>query len=87
MALWGDVVLDTIVAQGCRPIGQPFQVVEAERNILLSLSDPADDVVRTPLEALQNLFPKLNEEDRMLAQNSLFIGVAQDSFKTSLEAW
>jgi len=85
VALWGDVVLDTIVAQGCRPIGQPFQVVEAERNILLSLSDPADDVVRTPLEALQNLFPKLNEEDRMLAQNSLFIGVAQDSFKTSLE--
>jgi small ligand-binding sensory domain FIST len=85
VALWGDVVLDTIVAQGCRPIGQPFQVVEAERNILLSLSDPEDDVVRTPLEALQNLFPKLSEEDRMLAQNSLFIGVAQDSFKTSLE--
>jgi small ligand-binding sensory domain FIST len=86
VALWGDVVLDTIVAQGCRPIGQPYQVVEAERNILLTLSEPgSDNAVRTPLEVLQNLFTTLSEEDRLLAQNSLFIGVAQDSFKTTLE--
>ncbi len=86
MALCGDIVLDTIVAQGCRPIGQPFQVVEAERNILISLDDPnATDAVRPPLEALQDLFQSLSEEDRLLAQNSLFVGIAQDSFKTSLE--
>jgi small ligand-binding sensory domain FIST len=86
VALWGDVVLDTIVAQGCRPIGQPFQVVEVERNIVLSLSDPdAENAVKTPLETLQTLFSTLGEDDRRLAQNSLFIGIAQDSFKTSLE--
>jgi small ligand-binding sensory domain FIST len=86
VALWGDVVLDTIVAQGCRPIGQPFQVVEVERNIVLSLSDPdAENAVKTPLETLQTLFSTMGEDDRRLAQNSLFIGIAQDSFKTSLE--
>jgi small ligand-binding sensory domain FIST len=86
VALWGDVVLDTIVAQGCRPIGKPFQVVEVERNIVLSLSDPdAENAVKTPLETLQTLFSTLGEDDRRLAQNSLFIGIAQDSFKTSLE--
>jgi len=86
VALSGDVVLDTIVAQGCRPIGSPFDVVEAERNILLSLSDPrAENATKTPLEALQELFATLSEEDRLLAQNSLFIGVAQDSFKLSLD--
>jgi small ligand-binding sensory domain FIST len=86
VAMSGDVVLDAIVAQGCRPIGHPYEVVEAERNILLSLSDPnADGAVRTPLEVLQEMFTTLSEEDRQLAQNSLFIGVAQDSFKLSLE--
>jgi small ligand-binding sensory domain FIST len=86
VALCGDVVLDTIVAQGCRPIGHPYPVVEAERNILISLSDPdADDAVRSPLDVLQDLFQTLSEEDRLLAQSSLFVGVAQDSFKSSLE--
>ncbi len=86
VALCGDVVLDTIVAQGCRPIGQPYEVVEVERNILISLNDPtAGGVERSPLEVLQELFQTLSEEDRLLAQNSLFIGVAQDSFKVDLD--
>jgi small ligand-binding sensory domain FIST len=86
VALCGNVVLDTIVAQGCRPIGHPYQVVEAERNILLSLQDAdADDQVRPPLDVLQDMFQTLSEDDRQLAQNSLFIGVAQDSFKSSLD--
>jgi small ligand-binding sensory domain FIST len=86
IALWGDIMMDTIVAQGCRPIGLPYQVAEAERNIILSLNDPdTDGNPRPPLELLQELFQTLSEEDRMLAQNSLFIGVAQDSFKQKLE--
>ena len=86
VALYGDVVVDTIVAQGCRPIGKPYQVVEAERNILISISDPeGGEAVSPPLEVLQNLFTTLSEEDRLLAQSSLFIGVAQDSFKVSLD--
>jgi small ligand-binding sensory domain FIST len=86
IALWGDIMMDTIVAQGCRPIGLPYQVAEAERNIILSLNNPdTDGNPRPPLELLQELFQTLSEEDRMLAQNSLFIGVAQDSFKQKLE--
>lgn len=86
VALSGNVVLDTIVAQGCRPIGQPYRVAKAERNILLELED-ADhpDKIRSPLEVLQELFQTLSEDDRALAQNSLFIGVAQSSFKRNLE--
>lgn len=86
VALWGNITLDAIVAQGCRPIGQPYQVSAAERNILLKLVDPDqnhDDV--PPLEVLQNLFQTLSESDRKLAQSSLFVGVAQDSFKTHLK--
>ena len=30
----GDIQIDTIVAQGCRPIGSPMQVNECQQNIL-----------------------------------------------------
>ncbi|TVQ11274.1 MAG: hypothetical protein EA368_05860 [Leptolyngbya sp. DLM2.Bin27] len=86
VALSGPVVLDTIVAQGCRPIGPVYRVEKAERNILLSLGDPDDgDAAHSPLELLQALFETLPEDERQLAQSSLFIGIAQDSFKLTLD--
>jgi small ligand-binding sensory domain FIST len=86
VALSGPVVLDTIVAQGCRPIGPVYRVDKAERNILLSLGDPDDgDTAHPPLELLQALFETLPEDERKLAQSSLFIGIAQDSFKLTLD--
>ena len=96
VALSGNIVLDAIVAQGCRPIGQPYLVTEGERNIMLAL-DQADlsfasagggsrvSQKGTPLEVLQDLIQTLNEDDRELAQHSLFIGVAQSEFKQTLE--
>lgn len=86
VALSGPVVLDTIVAQGCRPIGPVYRVDKAERNILLALDDPEDgDSSRPPLELLQAMFETLSDGDRKLAQSSLFIGIAQDSFKLSFD--
>lgn len=96
VALSGNIVLETIVAQGCRPIGLPFWVTEGERNIVLELRE--DDgsgswassgsvaTKRTPLEMLRDLVQSLDEEDRELAQqNHIFVGVAQNEFKLSLE--
>ena len=88
VALSGNIVLDAIVAQGCRPIGKPYRVTEGERNILLKLeeSDSFDAVKeQTPLEALQAILQDLSEGDRQLAQHSLFVGVAQDGFKENLD--
>lgn len=85
VALSGNLVMETIVAQGCRPIGQPYQVVEGERNILLKLEESAYGKTHTPLEILQGIFEDLDEEDRALAQRSLSIGIAQSAFKQTLE--
>lgn len=85
VALSGNLVMETIVAQGCRPIGLPYHVVEGDRNILLKLEDLGQGVTRTPLELLQELFDSLGEDDRQLAQRSLFVGVAQSAFKQTLE--
>jgi len=91
IALSGDVVLEAIVAQGCRPIGQPYRVVEGERNILMQLEEQVDaDTIacgssQTPLDVLQSLFQDLNEADRVLAQHSLFVGIASNEFKQRLD--
>ena len=90
VALSGNIVLETIVAQGCRPIGQTYRVVEGERNVVLKLEEQGEDatscgLTRTPLEILQGMFQDLSEEDRTTAQRSLFVGIAQSGFKQQLE--
>ena len=87
VALSGEIVLGAVVAQGCRPIGALYRVSEGDRNIMLKLElDGADEGANaeTPLEILQNIFQDMDEEERELAQNALFIGVAQSGFKPSL---
>ena len=92
VALSGNIVIEAIVAQGCRPIGQPYRVTEGERNILLGLETGSDLELgscsgqsRRPLDVLQELIQNLSPEDRMLAQHSLFVGVARNEFKQTLE--
>ncbi|MFK8184154.1 MAG: FIST N-terminal domain-containing protein [Phormidesmis sp.] len=89
VAMSGDIVMETIVAQGCRPIGDLYRVSEGDRNIVLKLEQDTGDIetsteAQTPLEILQNIFQNMDEEERELAQNALFIGVAQSGFKPSL---
>ncbi|MGK7957859.1 MAG: FIST N-terminal domain-containing protein [Crocosphaera sp.] len=83
LSLSGDIAIDTIVAQGCRPIGQPYQVVKGERNVILELSQ--DGTTRSPLDWLRQLMESLDESDRRLAEHSLFVGMVRDEFKQELQ--
>lgn len=82
VALSGKIVLETIVAQGCKPIGKPYQITKGERNIILELA--IDEVSKPPLVLLQELVNSLDEKERELAQHSLFLGIARDEFKSEL---
>lgn len=79
VAMSGNIVLETIVAQGCRPIGKPHVISKGERNIVLELDE------RSPLEVLRDLIESLSDADRQLAEHSLFIGVVRNEFKQDLE--
>jgi small ligand-binding sensory domain FIST len=79
LALSGNIVLDTIVAQGCRPIGKPLQVTKGDRNIIIELDE------QVPLAVLRDTIANLSDEERALAQNWLFVGVAMDEFKQDLQ--
>ena len=72
IAMHGNIVVDTVVAQGCKPIGRRMKVTSCQRNMLLGLDG------QSPLEVLRELFAELDERDRGLAQQSLFLGVVMD---------
>jgi small ligand-binding sensory domain FIST len=73
LALWGDICMDTVVAQGCRPVGEPLRISRCEENVLLELDgSPA-------LVALDQVFEGLNERDQALFSQSPHIGVAMDT--------
>lgn len=74
-AFLGNVALETIVAQGCKPVGDPFRITDCEQNILLELSN------RPPLEVLKSVVRTMSPRDRELVQHSLFLGLVMDPRK------
>jgi small ligand-binding sensory domain FIST len=75
VALCGNVAIDTVVAQGCRPVGELMTVTNCDGNFLYELDG------RPALEVLQELLAALDERDRHLASRALFIGVLMDEFR------
>ncbi|MCB9574764.1 MAG: FIST C-terminal domain-containing protein [Kofleriaceae bacterium] len=70
IALEGDVRVDTVVAQGCRPIGEPMIVTRAHGNVALALDG------QPPVVALDRLCRTLPDDDRALCRHSLFLGLS-----------
>jgi small ligand-binding sensory domain FIST len=69
VALTGDIVIDTVVAQGCRPIGEPMFVTRAERNFLYEVDG------RSPAALLSDLHRRASPRDKELFRSSLFLGI------------
>lgn len=70
LALTGNIVIDPVIAQGCRAIGEPLFVTACDGNLLHELDG------RRPRELLAVLFSSLNEGDRERFGDSLCIGLA-----------
>ena len=74
-ALHGNVQVDTVIAQGCRPVGKPLRVTKVMKNIIFELDG------KVAVEALHDLIGKLTPKEQELVKDSLFIGIAMDEFK------
>ena len=72
LALDGNITVDTVVAQGCRPIGKPMRISKSDRNMLLELEGEA------PMAVLRNLYQEVPKRDQELLGHSLFLGVVMD---------
>ena len=76
LALSGDIAMDTIVAQGCRPIGDPMFVTRCRGNLLVELNG------RPVLEVLAEVAEQLGEADQELFREALHLGIAMHESQT-----
>jgi small ligand-binding sensory domain FIST len=75
IAAYGGIRLESVVSQGCRPIGDRFLVTRAERNVIHELGG------RPALHCLTEVFEELTEEEKEMARNGLHLGCAIDEQK------
>jgi small ligand-binding sensory domain FIST len=69
VAFSGDLAVDTVIAQGCRPIGKPMLVTRCREHALQELDG------RPPLTILRELHAALESHDKELMRHSLFVGL------------
>ena len=69
------VEVSTVVSQGCRPVGAPYVVTRAERNVVYELAG------RPALARLQEVAATLSEEERQLMSELVQLGRVVDERK------
>ncbi|MFO0872709.1 MAG: FIST N-terminal domain-containing protein [Phycisphaerales bacterium] len=75
VTLSGDVRIDALVSQGCRPVGDPLVVTKAQGNVALELGG------RPAMEAAQAMARSLPEAQRALLGKGVLFGLALDAYK------
>jgi len=74
LALKGDIAVHAVVSQGCKPIGEPLTVTQADRNVLLTLGS------RPAYEVLSDVYRDLSDAEREQAKGHLFAGIAVSEY-------
>jgi small ligand-binding sensory domain FIST len=79
VAVSGPVSIRTVISQGCRPIGDPYVVTKADRNVIYELGgEPA-------LKRLQAAFEALDPDEREIAQRALHLGIVIDEHRARFD--
>ena len=75
VGMFGNLQVDTLVAQGCRPVGEPIFVTKCRGNLLFEVDG------RPVSDYLADLYGSLESRDRELFQHSLFLGMVMKEFQ------
>ncbi|MGD8452348.1 MAG: FIST N-terminal domain-containing protein [Phycisphaerae bacterium] len=76
VALWGNLRVDTVVSQGCRPIGRHMVITRADQNIIYELGG------RSPLEVIKHLLIDSEPRDRrLLRERGLLVGCVINEYQ------
>lgn len=76
----GNIAMDTLIAQGCRPIGDPMFANATHENLILELDG------KVPREMLTELYQRIKRADRKLFTDALFIGLAMEPQREQYQA-
>ncbi|MBZ0187119.1 MAG: FIST C-terminal domain-containing protein [Candidatus Obscuribacterales bacterium] len=77
VAISGNVVVESIVAQGCKPVGPSFRITRCKKNLLYELDgEPAVMILKKVIDGLSG-------SQRDLIKDSVFLGVVMDETKSA----
>jgi len=74
--LAGTPRVETVVAQGCRPVGNPYVVTETDGHHVVTLGG------RPPMERLQDLAATMTDDEREQLARGLHVGLVVDEQRT-----
>eukprot|EP00898_Chlorokybus_atmophyticus_P007457 jgi/Chlat1/7712/Chrsp66S09163 len=72
----GNVEVASIVAQGCRPVGQIHTITKASKNVILELDG------KPAVQSIIELLERAESTDKQLIRSALFTGIVRDEFTT-----
>lgn len=77
LALEGEVTIDPVLSQGCRPVGSPWTITQAEHNVIHQVGN------RPILEVLRDTLEGMSQHEQQQARGNIFIGLVMDEYKSS----
>jgi small ligand-binding sensory domain FIST len=80
LGLEGEVTIEPLISHGCRPVGSPWTVTQAKRNIIHQIGN------RPILEVLRDTLQGMSWQDQRQARGNIFIGLVLDEYKSSFGA-
>jgi small ligand-binding sensory domain FIST len=69
----------TIVSQGCKPVGEPFTITQADENLVYALGS------RPAYQILSETFNGLSDDEKERARGNLFAGLAASEYVAELK--
>jgi small ligand-binding sensory domain FIST len=77
--IYGDVRIQSVVSQGCRPIGQPYIITKCEANVVQELGG------EPPLIRLKEILQTLSEEETQRVRRGLHLGRALSEYQDEFQ--
>lgn len=75
VSVGGAVELQSVISQGCTPIGETWTITETEQNVIRQIAN------RPAAQVLIETFENLSEGDRRKTQQNLFVGLVIDEYR------
>ena len=80
LGLEGAVTIEPLLSQGCRPVGSPWTITQAEDNVIHQIGN------RPILEVLRDTLEGMSQKEQQKARGNIFIGLVLDEYKANFSA-
>jgi small ligand-binding sensory domain FIST len=74
ISVGGEVALESVISQGCAPVGETWTITRAERNLIHEIGN------RPAYEVLAETYNNLSPQDQKQAQGNLFVGLVVNEY-------